>query len=176
MKKITVLLLLLILVSSCVSFSGPAKVDELPNPEKAYLYGNFEIIRAFGMLSIAIKIENIDNGNAYFLRLYEPEENVYATAVLPGSYAITGIHYGWTTGETAEVKEVKTFNSQLTQTFDIAAGDALYLGDYKGSTDALGGTVFWSINEITDNESSTKTRFMMKYSLFSDLNYRSLFN
>lgn len=162
-------LALISLLTACIT-TAPALKPEAPlDKDSAYVYGRFLLKSQQGgnrdKLGIAVNLYRVNDPQSTYvlgMQLSQPDA-VYAVAVTPGNYRISG----WTAGEDSRSKQFEGESNEMTRVFEIEKGKAYYLGDFTGKSSAehrVGSIYYqWNIEDISYNYNKTDADFRQRY-------------
>jgi hypothetical protein len=144
-RRIPSLLLVIFFAFLFVGCQGFAKYAPPIEPNndldvsQAYVFGKFELTDDSDekTLTIALNIVDVNNEeNQYHVKFTKDiEMNTYGIVILPGTYMIKEVLFIDYMKEILRRVEFDWEDARLLRSFEIKAGEMLYLGDFVGKTE-----------------------------------------
>lgn len=119
------LLMSVIVLGGCASFSAQVAQDAEYNAEEAYLYGLFDIDRTddTSPMDAGLVVENVKTKKQYSLK-FPNEAEVLVIQVPAGQYKIVEVAYYWENGRK------DGYSLGAAESFELASGKAAYVGSF----------------------------------------------
>jgi hypothetical protein len=166
-----------------------AKADQPEPLKKAYVYGHFAETcdppnKDVGCMLIGLDLVQESNGKKLTILFSVADKYMdQLFALEPGKYHFGNLSCVTTGKEDGKIK-LNTANTGLNQTFEISAGQAVYVGNfmgtvkgtYGGGSFATGGAINWRyyVADINDQFEVATTSFTSQYGFFKDLKHTDL--
>jgi hypothetical protein len=125
-------------VVGCAStdYGRPLDAQTALDSTRAYIYGRFRLIGDSSPLGsdplFLLELTEVAIGSQVNLRFTRGDNDVYAVAVAPGDYRVTGTVIGRRAVELGikEQRRAITLRRPLNTSFSVERGKAYYVGDY----------------------------------------------
>lgn len=185
-KRLFVLVAVVLLLNGCVVVQSKVSEDKTPNPDSAYLYGNFRLITTDNVgLSIILqeydpKQDENEASMEYFIGFNKIDTGkVDLIEIPPGLYNINGmLNLQKDTVGYAPRGRSKLFKTPDPIVITLQAGKAYYLGDYTGTSSVYCSyqscRYNWRLTSIENTMEKSTQVFKEHYNSFQKLSAISL--
>lgn len=152
-----------LLASGCVSFSEPLPTDSGVEPGSGYLFGRFTLARG-GVTFLkpgrmGLLVQSTTGGESRVLEFEDEGDGIVAVAVPPGMYAVSSVVAA--NGDHSKEGSIDVTEPWATASFQVSAGQAYYLGDYRGLIRKTWG-IRWELRSVFA-DARTVSEFKAKY-------------
>jgi hypothetical protein len=165
-------------LAGCANFTSSLGPNAKPDPRLGYLYARLTLTgeggQGFCHLRAGLTLQQVDGSGSYNME-FDPEADVVAIPVKPGTYRVHSLIY---TSCDSEVLGERVIPASETRPFKVDAGTVCYIVDLvvqagmdpnavgigKGGEAPVGETeMTWQVTSIKDNRLQTTQDFHARY-------------